>query len=452
MSVIELNYKDIEDAGKKAKKTAKECGDYGKKISRNILSGLGANLTLGSSTHTNTAILFAGKKIEELSSREESFEKYAAKLDEVVNNPVNGAKIVDKRVKNMIERKYQVYKDINGIKVNPIYEGLCNLFVNTYNSNDFLKALKETMQFDLSVWDRKWDDMKYWYRCQGGKELVKVICCVVIAAVAVVAAVVAWPALMAAIAAGGIWGIIVAGAGLVGAIFAALDAIVDALYEGRAYWNMKNNRPADARWDSNTDNMTDWLNRVVSDNQMVNRFTTKMAVTVSVVELGCALINVVDMGVNGIRFAGGIKKAYQHGGWKTVWKNVNKKTLVNFRDSKGKVTLKSMKTGLKATQKYVNHITENRQLNILKRNLKNQNKFYKQVSDLKESMKSLKTTAKTVNKLVDKGWLKGGASALTVHVIDWSHTGKTTRAGIRAVKDVGDAMEDFQRIQSNVVR
>ena len=454
MAVVELSYGDIIDAKSMAKKVAKECENYREEIEKKVVRKLG-KLTLGATGYTSSADAYAKRKMNELSSKKDAFERYADKLDAVVNDTPYGAKAVDRRVRDIIERKYQIYKKLNGIKVNPIYEGLCNLFTGLSNADGFLKILKEAMKFDKMVLDRIWDDLKYWYRCGGGKEVLKVVAGIVVAVAAIAAVIAAWPVMVAAFTTllagftmGALWTLIVATAGFVGACIGFADAVVNVIHEGSAAWNIWNNRPADARWDSNTNKLTDWLNRTVSNSRFLNRFTTGMSDFVAKTEIACALINLADLAVNGTKFIGGLKKAYDHGGWKTVYKNIDKKTFAKFKNKKGEITFKSVKTGLKATQKYANRVTQNRNIEGIKKAFKLSNSS---IGNLDTKIKPYKNVSKYITKVVDKGVWKGSVKYATERVIDWTHAGKTLRSAKGTFKDYGENRDAINRIVRNIV-
>lgn len=463
MAELALNYSEIEEAGKAAEETARGCENYIDQMERCVTTKIGS-VRLGESAYTSQANFYAKQKISELEQKRDRYRTYANTLDQFVNDP-SGAREVDKSVANAVNQSYTAYIESHNIKVNPVVAGLTAISVWLDNEGTWviratgigsmLAASYEFAEFFRGIGE----DLQYWYRCEGGKHIVKGVALAVLAVGAVVTAVLAFPAVAAA------WGALVAaltaGAGLtalLGAAFSFLTAtaalvsgvmgaastIFDMAYEFRA--GMGNGQDVERMMDSRIDGVSDWMRNKMTSWESWDKVSTSVAEAWDTTELVCGLISFVDMAKNGVTSLGEGSLRAKLGSAKEkllTWKENGLRTLKTDVWGKAKEGLHQFRTGgqtggwseikdagknfsrwVDHTVDSVNNATENKTLkgygeqwvdNLPEGGLKS---LFKNLDDLNDSgkWKLLQGTAKYANSFLDEGFV--GVAKETVKEFD----------------------------------
>lgn len=313
MAELALDYSEIMNAKKAAEKTAKRCEDYADEIQKKVTRKLG-DIKLGESPYTAQANVYANQKIRELEQKRERYNAYAGALDGFVNDG-NGAKQTDKAVVSALEKSYTLYIDEHNIRVNPVVAALTALSV--WAGNEKTGIVKNTFWGKILADGYRFVDgcksigerIEYWYRCEGGKNIVKIAFTVVLAVAAVVAAVVAFPAfvgavtaLAAAFSAGALWTAAVASAAFVGAIVGAINKIVDLVHEVRALGCVWSGNAAEGKMAGNINSLPDYWRDKIYDEKWKNKASMQGAEIWDGVETVCSVISFVDLAKNGISF------------------------------------------------------------------------------------------------------------------------------------------------------
>lgn len=320
-----MNYGEILDAAKAAEKTADYCVDYEEEIGRKITRKL-ENLERGESGYTGAAKQYAEKKIKQLERKKEKYQKYGQALE----NFVSEAKQTDKKAAAIIKGSYQMYIKDHNIQVNPIVEGLAAIAVWGGNASGFGQVLEAVYDFDQKITKDIFEGLEYWYRCEGGKNVVKIAVAAIGVVVAVAGIIVAWPVAAAALTAGLAWTSIVAVAGIVTSAFAVLNGLTDIAMEVSALSQNREN-PAKALMASNIDKVSKALrNHIFPEGQgWLNGVSMKLADGLDMVEFVCGVIGFADVARNGVKFAkqiktNGIKSVWSE--FKSFYKNSDEKT------------------------------------------------------------------------------------------------------------------------------
>lgn len=329
MAELILDYSEILDAKKAAKKAADCCEDYVEEIERKVTNKL-QHIEGGESAYTSQAGAYARMKMEQLREKQKNYQNYGRALEDFVSD----AKAVDKNAASTIKSSYKMYINEHNIKVNPVVEALTALQVWGGNATGFGKVVKGLYDFNHFVKENLTESLEYWYRCQGGKNVVKLVGAIALTITAVATIVVTWPALITAITGGAIWTAVVAGATVVGSIISAVNGLVDMWHEGKAIV-MNADNPAKALMSSNISSASDWFKDVISESKLVNKLTMGVASVLDGVEFVCDVIGVIDVARNGINFMKNMKKD----GFKGVMQRVK----TGYKNSKkltpwGKIT------------------------------------------------------------------------------------------------------------------
>lgn len=442
MAVLQLDYGEISDAGKAARKAADKCRNYGENLEQRVCKKLDS-LSCGGGWHTDYAKRFARKKIDELEEKAGSFEQYARKLDQFVNHDTTGAKQVDRRVGRMIKLKYNEFKDKYNIFVNPVIEAMTYWFTGITNQNGFLELLKKGFSFHIELIHQIKEAIKYSYRCLGGREFLKVTWNCLLAVAAIVGVVLAWPVMIGALSAlwvsftaSALWTAVVATAFFVTQTISAADHIVKVIQNSKALLNIAGNEPGKGKWNSSIKSTSDWLRKNIFDSREWNRFSMDAANNLDIVEFAGNTILFFDFVHNGYKWVDNLKK----GGWDNFKKNIYKKGFSTFRQrnpeydkylknpnqytkipSKTQTTFSTIKDGFTNIKKLFQRGTENKSMNYMKTAVEGKGKAihlelnaihfdytrwgtgFENISKFNKDFKIVKESVSFVDKLLDKG-------------------------------------------------
>lgn len=384
MAELKLEYGGILEAAKQANKVANECVDYAERITSKINNKLNG-LERGATAETALAARYASKKSQELNKKAEKYEAYGTKLKNFVEDDC-GAQKVDENVAKTLSDSYKGYIDEHNIKVNPLVEAFVTLSVWGGNATGFGKVLKQLYDFKKGVDHVIKEKLEYWYRCKGGKNVIKIGAAILGAVAAVAAVVVAWPVMVAAISAGAVWASIVAVASVVGGVIAAVNSVVNVIAETHALGKQVTNNPAEALMSSNIDSLSDASRGIVFESKIMNKLSMKFASAWDNVEFVCNVIAFADLAKNGISFVkglknkGGFKKNFldkfkKDGKWdkKNTWKNLTEfandatenQTLKKFDDAIKLDFKKSKTTGAKFYN-FFREVNDSKEFKVIK--------------------------------------------------------------------------------------
>lgn len=399
MATLTLNYTDIKAAYNAANKAAAKCESYAGEISKKVTRKID-QLERGGSSQTGSASYYAGRKISELNKKSGVYSNYANRLDDFLNG-TSGAKAVDKKVSDYIKSELNTFRKKNGMKVNAVTEFFTWLSTTIINKTEFGKWLKDTFTGIKNWLKDSIDDLEYWYRCGGGKYVLKAIGGVILLVAAVIAVIVAWPIMVgafSALAAGftmaAAWTALVATTTFIGAIIGAVDAAVNAYYNGKAF-SVNNVDPAWAKRFDSYNSATEALRKHRSDDKKWNENSYKWATAIEITELTCALINIADMAKNGINFLKDpeMRKKFFPKRDTTTFKKIS---FTKYN----KVTFGSIKNGLSALKINIGQVISNPSIEAIKKGLLRKNSIkpfaniYKWVSSANKKLEPFKSGAK----------------------------------------------------------
>ena len=416
MGSVKIVYSELKDAWQAADKAADYCEDYAAEIKRKVTKKIDA-FSGTDSSYTSSAAGYADAKIRELDTKATKLRNYSNRLE----NLYNEAKDTDRSVKNYLKLEGRDFRDSHDMHVSRITELFVSFFVSTSNSNPVSKWIKDMRRKSSEWWDARWEDIKYWYHCDGGKYVVKIVISAVLVVLAVVAVIAAWPVLVSAIAAGAIGSIIIAAAGVVGAVIAATDAIIDCIYNIKAFTFFKTDPAWAMRYDS-FNSLSGWLekNRFTSgflwfSASELNAGSYLAAKVVTVTKAVCAAINLYSLGKNTVNFIKGYKAGTNWLKWKSSYNAV--------RNSNASTRTK-MKFMFRALKVDYGTITDAATLNQFQKYLETYDSFAKTLKGFTDATKGLKTIGKFVIKLDEKGGVKAvvdyfkGETTYTKEIID----------------------------------
>ena len=168
MSVLALNYSELSLSIKNANKAADQARDYGDTIKKTICKKI-SSLPGGSTNNTSNADWFAQKKIAALAEKADRLDTFASKLGAFASNVED----TDTYVYHRFQSLSSEFKRQNDMKVNPVTEFFVTLVTGVVNASDFCRWVKDTYNKIADFHNSISDAIKYWYICEGGKNVAK---------------------------------------------------------------------------------------------------------------------------------------------------------------------------------------------------------------------------------------------------------------------------------------
>lgn len=395
MSINSFDYGDLKAAAKSADKAAKKCESYVSKIEKKVTNKL-SQLEGGGSALTNSASAQAAEKIRTLQNKQGGYERLADKISALRTK----AKDTDENVSRYIKTESRAFRKTHNMEVNVLVEwfaGLANYLVNGTALGRWLKDKLTGVGNWIDLAKRKFRE---WYELDGGKYILKLVAEAIGVVIAVIVLVfVAWPALVAAVGglagvlgaifAGGsmaglgaaIWTVITAGAGFITAVFAVVNGVTKIATNAAAL-SVNGEDPGWASRYGSYSSLADYLQKTVFGSEAANKLSLVTSNILNFTENTAAVINIVDIARNGIKFCASIKE-------KGVWKVFDK---VHFKSPNGKVTWGTFKYGLKKLFSNMKTFTSG----VNNTNISRINTYMKSLNSVKGPM--------TINKIL--GWVK----------------------------------------------
>jgi len=335
MGVLAINYSALSDAIKNAENAAKKAENYAEELDKKVCKKI-SDLEGGTSDKVGNADYFVKMKIKALEEKKERLGNLAGKLNDFYNKVTN----TDKSIGDKFSELYYNFKKDNGIKVDVVTELFNYIGTKILNSTDFGKWLNNVYRNVSDFFNDIWGEIKYWYKCEGGKYVVDIVISVVAVALAV-------------------FTIITAGAGffaivtIIGAIISIVNAI-NNICTSAAALHYNDEDPAWANRYGEMDKLTDTLRKRVN-----SRFADVAANALDAIEAFCDIVGLIKVGTDLSGNISKYKKIFKDGKASTLkkWFDFGKKTFKDqFANDFEKIgdfkelikTSETMSNGLKA--------------------------------------------------------------------------------------------------------
>lgn len=296
---LKLYYGDLSRAADNSNKLATELDDYCDSLSQKVQRKM-YNVEGGMSSALNTADYYVNQKIRNLRTKSSN----ARNLARQINSLLGTAKRVDSDVKSTIEANqknlFEKHADLRPSKA--------QLYLTS-----FLCDMKNVPVIGFLIWGKEAIDsgidhlkkeIRYWYKCEGGKELVGIVLSVVGTALAVVALVVAVAALLT-ISGGTILAIIgsavCAVAGFIGAVIGLMNSITNVMTSLQAYESATGGHPGQAKIYAGQDKFSDVLRDTNFHDKDWNRGSNIAATGLDVTEAVCGIIVIANNATKAVK-------------------------------------------------------------------------------------------------------------------------------------------------------
>lgn len=290
MSSVVIDYGKLDTISKNANNAANKMNDYINDLTRNVRNKY-SDINGGSSSKTQNSDYYVKSKIASLRTKQQQYISFAKSVSRFSSK----AQEIDKGVARKIKAsKDNFIKNHDYIKSN-WWTDLKNWYIDLKNACPLLEAIGNLLQVGNDAWRSLFEELKYWYKCGGGKEklgfalaIAGAIAAVVIAVCALVPPVCGLVAICAAI----------------GAVIGALNAVVNVF---TSYTAMKRQEEGDLGWAKiyeKQDSAADWLRQTNHGNKFLNDLCSGAATALDITETVCSIVDIYD----GLKHASSIVK------------------------------------------------------------------------------------------------------------------------------------------------
>lgn len=281
---LSLYYGDLDRAADSANKLASELDDYCDNLSRKVQNKM-YNVEGGMSSSLNTADYYVNQKIRNLRTRATN----ARNLEKQIINLLGTAKRVDADVKSTIEANQKnLFKKHADLRPSNAQLYLTSLLCDAKNIPVIGNLIRGGEALGEGI-DKLKKEIRYWYKCEGGKELVGIILSAVGAVLAVVALVVA-----VTFTGGTILAVIAGVAGIIGAMIGLVNAVTNIVTSVQAYTSATGGHPGQAKIYAGQDKLSDVLRDTNFHDKEWNRGSNIAATGLDVTEAVCDVIGIVN--------------------------------------------------------------------------------------------------------------------------------------------------------------
>ncbi len=277
MGVLAINYSALSDAIKNAENAAKKAENYAEELDKKVCKKI-SDLEGGTSDKVGNADYFVKMKIKALEEKKERLGNLAGKLNDFYNKVTN----TDKSIGDKFSELYYNFKKDNGIKVDVVTELFNYIGTKILNSTDFGKWLNNVYRNVSDFFNDIWGEIKYWYKCEGGKYVVDIVLSVAAIALAVFTIITAGAAI---ITAGAEFFAIVA---IIGAFISIANAINNICTSAKAL-HYNDEDPAWANRYGEMDKFSDTLRKTVN-----SRVADWTADVLDITETFCDIVDKVS--------------------------------------------------------------------------------------------------------------------------------------------------------------
>lgn len=279
MSSVTVDYDKLNAISKNASNAASRMNDYINDLSKKVTSKYGG-ITGGASYKTQNSEYYVNQKIAQLRTKKDQYSSFSSAVSTFATKAQETDRDVAKKIK---ASKNQFVDKHDYIKSDDWWAGVRNWFIDLKNSCPLFNAIGQLIENAFTGMKNLWADLKYWYKCGGGKQIIGMILAVAGAIAAVVILVGSFP----------ISGIVAACAAI-GAAIAAINAGFNVYTSYKAWKEKKNGDPAWAKIYGEQDTVQDYLRQTNFHDGTLNRLSYYGATGIDVVQTVCDVVAIYD--------------------------------------------------------------------------------------------------------------------------------------------------------------
>ena len=286
MSSVTIDYDKLSTISKNATSAASRMNDYINDLTKKV-TGKYSGITGGSTSKTQSSEYYVNQKISQLRTKKHQYTSFAT----AVNSLSTKAQDIDKDVAKKIKASKDQFVDKHDYISTDWWTDIKNWFIDLKNSCPLFNAIGQLIENAITGLKNLWADLKYWYKCGGGKEIIGVVLAVAGAVAAVVIAICACVPPICGI---------VAFCAAISAVIAAINAIVNVVTSIKAKQAKDNGDPAWAKIYGDQDTAQDAFRQTNFGDGTLNRLSYGVATTFDVVQTVCDIVAIYN-GIKNIR-------------------------------------------------------------------------------------------------------------------------------------------------------
>ena len=293
MAELTIDYDNLQGIIDSANTLAVKAESYYESLQNNVINSFGG-VTAGVNDVLESAQYYVKAKKQQLVDKANEYATFANNVGVLMAH----AKQADLDVATKIENNQEDFlKNHSEIKAAEGIEAfLLNLFVEVKNANPLFEIVADIYVYAFDKLTDAFESLKYWYRCEGGKEWLELAATVVIGVALVVIAIATiiatFPLTCALLSLEGIVGI----ASCIGAGMAAFDGVADISAAALSVYSAENGDPAWAKIYGDTNSISDAARLHNFGNKNLNKASMLFADGWDITETACDVINICDSG------------------------------------------------------------------------------------------------------------------------------------------------------------
>ena len=286
MSSITIDYDKLSIISKNASSASSRMNDYINDLTKRVVGKYG-DITGGATSKTQSSEYYVNQKIAKLRTKKDQYSLFSTAVSALSTK----AQEIDKDVATKIRASKDEFINKHDYISTDWWTDIKNWFIDLKNSCPLFNAIGQLIENAITGLKNLWADLKYWYKCGGGKELIGVVLAVAGAIVAVVLAICACVPPICGI---------VAICAAIGAVIAAVNSIVNVVTSIKAKQAKDNGDPAWAKIYGKQDTAQDVLRQTNFHDGFWNRVSNWTATGIDVVQTVCDVVAIYD-GIKNIR-------------------------------------------------------------------------------------------------------------------------------------------------------
>ena len=276
-----VDYDALSRLSNNASKLAKHAESYAENLTNKVIKRFD-DLAGGGSTYTADAKYYVKAKVRKLQEKQVAYENLSSQIVTFSDK----ARRIDDEVARMLTRNQENFlKKNEHLRVDEWKAKLLNFLVDLKNKFPVLEMIGNVIRMTMTELSSMWDNIQYWYQCQGGKEILSFVGAIALAIVSVLIFVASLPA-------SGFFAICAA----IGAAIGVLNAVTNLVTSFVSMLHALNGDPGWAKVYGDMDNLTDWLRKTNFKNGTLNRLSNGLAFVIDAVELFTAVVGFVEFG------------------------------------------------------------------------------------------------------------------------------------------------------------
>ncbi len=182
MAAISIDFWSLNAMSRDANRLAQQAEDYANSLTRKVANQI-SSVAGGGSGSLSDACYYIQAKVRKLREKKERYVSYAKKVTALYEK----AQRVDRQVKQEIVQSYKNFVDVHpNLEVSWWKSVMINFMVDFKNANPLYQMIGNGVSLIMDKMSSVFDNIRYWWKCEGGKEMAKFVVSIVEFGVAIV--------------------------------------------------------------------------------------------------------------------------------------------------------------------------------------------------------------------------------------------------------------------------